>query len=167
MAETRTLLLLRHAEAEATRPGFRDRDRRLSEHGRRQAAAVGETIGTSGLSVDHVLCSSAVRTQETLAGLALPGDATVEITDALYDAGSDSIIELIQTLPESAHCALVVGHAPGVPSVVHELADPATSDPAAWALVSTRYPAATLTVLKVADWADLEGARLMSTSLAQ
>jgi Histidine phosphatase superfamily (branch 1) len=93
VSETRTLLLLRHAEAEETRPGSRDRDRRLSERGREQAAAVGETIRSAGWAVDHVLCSPAERVRETVAGLELPEDVEVEVVDALYDAGSDNIIE--------------------------------------------------------------------------
>lgn len=151
---TRTLLLLRHAEAEATRPGFRDRDRRLTERGLEQATAVGGTIRTAGWAVDHVLCSPAVRTQQTLAGLALSGQPTVELVDALYDAGSDSIIELIQTLPASAACALVVGHAPGVPAVLRELGG-----------TVNRYPPASIATLTVADWGRLDGSRVVRVEL--
>lgn len=126
---------------------------------------MGETIRTAGLSVDHVLCSSAVRTRETLAGLQLPARTTVEFVDSLYDAGTDSIVELIETLPDGAHCALVVGHAPGVPGVVHELVDAATADPAAWAVVENRYPPATLAVLTVSDWSSLADRRLVAAAL--
>lgn len=165
MSSLRTLLLLRHAEAEATRPGSRDRDRRLSDHGQEQARAVGETIRTAGLSVDHVLCSSAVRTRETLAGLQLPAETAVEFIDSLYDAGTDSIIELIETLPDDAHCVLVVGHAPGVPGVVHELSDASAADPAAWAVVEHRYPPATLTTITLRDWTSLADCRLVAAAL--
>lgn len=161
MSETRTLLLVRHAEAEGTRPGFRDQDRRLSEQGTAQAAALGETIRGAGWPVDHVLCSPAVRARETLAGLELPDSVEVEVIDSLYDAGSDSIIALIQALPDGVRCALVVGHAPGVPAVLHELVDPSTADPAAWSVVATRFPPATVAALTVSDWSGLDGARLL------
>ncbi|HEU5486341.1 MAG TPA: histidine phosphatase family protein [Microlunatus sp.] len=161
MSETRTLLLLRHAEAEATRPGFRDRDRRLTERGNEQAANVGETIRTAAWSVDHVLCSPAVRVQETLSGLGLAEDVEVEVVESLFDAGSDSIIELIRALPDDVRCALVVGHAPGVPGVLAELTDPATADPAAWSVVESRFPTATLAALTVDDWSELSDVRLV------
>ena len=161
MSESATLLLLRHAEAEGTRPGFRDRDRRLTERGREQAAAVGERIRAEGWTVDHVLCSSAVRTRETLAGLGLTGDPLVEVFDGLYNAGGDSIIELIETLPDRARCALVVGHAPGVPGALWELIDQTSAEPAAWSVVSQRFPPATLAALRVDSWSDLANARLV------
>ena len=101
----------------------------MSEQGREQAAAVGETIRSAGWAVDQVLCSPAVRVRETVDGLELPEDVEVEVVDSLYDAGSDGIIELIQALPDHVRCALVVGHAPGVPGVLHELVDPSTADP--------------------------------------
>ena len=160
-AKSTILLLLRHAEAEATRPGFRDRDRRLTERGREQAATVGERIRAEGWTVDHVLCSSAVRTRETLAGLTLTEDPVVEVFDGLYNAGSDSIIELVETLPDQARCALVVGHAPGTPGVLWELIDQTSAEPAAWSVVSQRFPPATLAVLKVDSWSDLANARLI------
>lgn len=166
VTETRLLLLLRHAEAEATRPGFGDRDRRLTEHGQQQAAAVGETIRAAGWAVDHVLCSAAVRTRETLAGLALPTAVPVELVDGLYDAGSTSIIELVESLPHAVRCPLVVGHAPGVPGVVHELVSgPDRADPAAWSVIATRFPPATLAALRVAAWPELPGAHLVHASL--
>jgi phosphohistidine phosphatase len=159
--ETRTLLLLRHAEAEATRPGFRDRDRRLTERGNEQATNAGETIRTAGWPVDHVLCSPAVRVLETLTGLGLSEQVEVEVVESLLDAGSDSILELIRSLPAHVRCALVIGHAPGVPGVLAELVDPATADPAAWAVVESRFPPATLAALTVDDWSDLSDVRLV------
>lgn len=136
------------------RPGFRDRDRQLTEHGQQQAVGVGELIRSAGWTVDHVLCSPAVRTQQTLAGLALVGQPAVELVDALYDAGSDGIIELIQTLPETAAGALVVGHAPGVPAVLHELGGRVT-----------RYPPASLAAVTSTAWADLDSAQVVRVEL--
>ena len=159
--ESAILLLLRHAEAEATRPGYRDRDRRLTERGRTQAKAVGDAIRAEGWHVDQVLCSPAVRTRETLAGLALGEGPTVEVIDGLYNAGSDSIVELIETLPDKVRCTLVVGHAPGTPAVLWELIDQTTADPAAWSVVAGRFPPATLAALTVDSWSELSGARLV------
>ena len=133
----------------------------MTECGRTQAKAVGDAIRVEGWVVDHVLCSPAVRTRETLAGLTLAGDPTVEVIDGLYNAGSDSIIELIETLPDRARCALVVGHAPGTPGVLWDLVDETSADRQAWSLVATRFPPATLAVLTVDAWSEPASARLI------
>lgn len=154
------LVLLRHAEAEATRPGHRDRDRRLTSHGRDQAGAAGAAIRAHGWIIDHVLCSPAVRARETLDGLGLAAEVEVEIVESLYDGGSDGIIELIRTLPAQVRCGLVVGHAPSVPGVLHQLVDASRAAPSAWSAVESRFPPATLAAVVVDHWPDLNSARL-------
>ena len=161
--ERRLLLLLRHAEAEPTRPGHRDRDRRLTERGHSQAAAVGHAIRSHGWSVDHVLCSAAVRAQESLQDLALGSDPDVEILESLYDAGSDCIIESIRLLPDGVRTALVVGHAPAVPGVLHELVDPSTAEASVWSKIESRFPPATLAAMAVSGrWDRLEVTSLIA-----
>ena len=122
---------------------------------------MGDVIRAEGWTVDQVLCSSAVRTRETLAGLELGERPTVEVIDGLYNAGSDSIVELIETLPDTVDCALVVGHAPGVPGALWDLIDQTTADPAAWSVVAGHFPPATLAAIRVDDWSGLSGARLV------
>jgi phosphohistidine phosphatase len=166
---TRTLLLLRHADTEATRAGHRDRDRRLTTIGEQQARAVGAFLADRELAVDQVLCSSAVRTQQTLQLLALgvtDHPARFDITDRLYDAGTDTLIEEIRALDETSRVALLVGHAPALPGVVYELADPDTSTPEASAAIADRFPAATLARLQFeGEWSELGGAALVEVRL--
>jgi phosphohistidine phosphatase len=160
---TKTLFLLRHAQTEDTRPGGRDSDRRLTSAGEAQARAVGEWLRDQP-AVDVALCSTAVRTRQTLAACA--PNARAEFLDALYNDGSDALLAAIRELPETVEAALVVGHAPAVPGLVHELTDPQTSDPAAVAAIDSRYPAATLAVLAFEDtWADLTSAALVRVRL--
>lgn len=144
----RTLLLLRHATAERSHPGGHDADRRLSALGRTEAAGVGAFLRGSGLQVDHVLCSPAVRTRETLEQLAL-GSGTetpvVDLVPRLYAAGPEELVELLSGL--TATTVLVVGHAPAVPEAVALLAGPGSS-PGAGAAIASRYPPGTLTHLR-------------------
>jgi phosphohistidine phosphatase len=154
---TRTLLLLRHASAEDARPGARDSERRLTDHGREQAAALGRWLARLP-EIDAAICSTAVRARETLDRCA--PSAPADYVGALYNAGADTIIELVRALPDQVQCVLVVGHAPGIPGAAFELADPQHSDPAALAALD-RYPAATLAVLTFhGTWPDLVTARL-------
>jgi phosphohistidine phosphatase len=160
----RRLMLLRHAQTENVRPGSRDRDRRLTEDGERQAIAVGEYLRGVGVGIDLLICSSAARAQQTaeLLGLAAP----IEVSDQLYNAGGETILTLIGEVEDDAERVLLVGHAPGLPWVAGALADPETSDPEALATIEYRFPPATLAILDVAEtWAELEHAALVAVRL--
>jgi phosphohistidine phosphatase len=161
----RTLLLLRHATTEGVRPGYPDSARRLTPEGEQQAAAVGEHLAGHGTRLDVVLCSPATRVRQTVAALQV--SAPVVVIDALYEAGSDEIIDMVRTLDDVVEQALVVAHAPGLPATVRELADPASSDPRALTTIERRFPAATLATLTIdGPWAELRAAALVSVRLA-
>jgi phosphohistidine phosphatase len=165
---TRTLLVLRHAQTEDVRPGGHDIDRRLTSHGEEQARAVGAYLRQQGLAIDHVLCSSAVRARQTLELLDLPPVASdhTDVSEAYYNAGSDSLIEAVRALPDGCDTALLVGHAPGLPGVAYELVDPESSDPSAWAAIQHRFPAAALARLEWSGgWDDVGAARLVGVRL--
>ena len=126
MDQRRILLVLRHAQTEDVRPGSRDNERRLTPDGERQAREAGDYLRTRNIAIDAVLCSSAVRAQQTLQLLKiddqLPANR-VEIADRFYNAGADTLINAVRELPVDCRVALVVGHAPGAPGLVHEMAD--------------------------------------------
>jgi phosphohistidine phosphatase len=160
----RSLLLLRHATTESVRPGHGDLARRLTPEGEREAEGLRRHLSDAGIRFDLVLCSPATRAQQTLQGLA--ATAPVVLSDRLYEAGGDEIIDVVRELPDDVRHLLVVGHAPGLPAVVHELADPEVSDPQALASVRWRFPPATLAALEFdGAWLDLERAALVSARL--
>jgi phosphohistidine phosphatase len=160
MAEHRTLWLLRHAHTEDSRPGHKDADRRLTSRGEDQARGVGEVLGSEGVRVDAVLCSSALRARQTLTLLGV-SSPTSDVAERYYTAGTDSLIEAIRELPDEVTTALIVGHAPALPGVAYELADREISEPAAWDAIDGQYPAATLARLDFdGTWANLDSAAL-------
>ena len=59
------LMLLRHAKSEKAEPGMRDRDRRLNDRGRKDAARIAAYMVQQALLPDRALVSSAQRTRET------------------------------------------------------------------------------------------------------
>ncbi|MFX4274060.1 SixA phosphatase family protein [Propionibacteriaceae bacterium Y1685] len=154
-----TLLLLRHAKAADFAPGRSDSERPLTDRGHQQASGVGEAL--SGTRVDHVLCSPAVRTQQTTEGLGLNCD--IELAEGLYNAGSDTILALIAEVDESVDTLLVVGHAPGIPALAHDLAG-SDSDSTAMATIERGYPPATLARIEIdGTWAEPGTTRLVET----
>jgi phosphohistidine phosphatase len=157
------LLLLRHAEAGNQPSGGRDIGRPLTARGERQAREVGAFLREQGLRVDHALCSSAARAQQTLAALQLSLPASnVRVSEDYYNAGVDTLLEALRMLPADCAVALLVGHAPGVPGVAFALANPHTSDPAVMTTLEQRFPVAALARLEGAGrWKDVVEATLV------
>jgi phosphohistidine phosphatase len=169
MNQRRTLLVLRHARTEDTRPGSKDSERRLTPDGERDALNVGEYLRIQGITVDTVLCSSAARARQTLELLKLGDQLSpdrVDIADRFYNAGTDPLINAVRELSDDCHVALLVGHAPGAPGVVYELTDPATSTPEAVEVIEGRFPAAAVAQLEFdGAWSGIEAASLVAVRM--
>ncbi|HEY9291412.1 MAG TPA: histidine phosphatase family protein [Microlunatus sp.] len=158
MARVHTLLLLRHAQASDSAVGVRDSDRSLTDYGIDQAVEVGNAIRGRGLSIDLVLCSSAIRTRQTWSALGL--DSKVEFSDEIYNAGSDTLFELVGQLDEQVGTAMIIGHGPGIPRLAVDLSG-AESDQRSLDVINSRFPTATLVEIEVdVAWADLQVGRL-------
>lgn len=163
MADHR-LLLLRHAQAADSVPRVRDHERPLTEFGIEQAVAVGAAVRSRGLVINHALCSSATRTRQTWSALSI--DADVEYSDSIYNAGSESILELIKLLDENIHSAMIIGHGPGLPTLAAQLAGPG-SDQHAVAMINSHFPVATIAEYEVDQpWSELVDGRLRWLRLA-
>ncbi|CAN5838675.1 histidine phosphatase family protein [soil metagenome] len=156
----RLVIVVRHAKSEHS--GVRDRDRRLTERGRGDAssaaAAVGAALGGSAASGEVVaLVSSSARTYETWQQLAarLPVAVDERVSDELYDAGIDDVVDLVARLDDGVSAAIVVGHNPTMQATVHTLAG--GGDPGALALLGERgFPTASVAVLAhEGEWSEL------------
>ncbi len=112
------LLLLRHAPAERARPGAPDHERPLSDPGRADAAAIGETMAERGERPDVVLCSTSQRTRQTWGLLhpELPQAPEPRFLRELYDGGN--YLAVLQRDGGDAASLLLIGHNP----TIHELA---------------------------------------------
>jgi phosphohistidine phosphatase SixA len=108
----KTLLFLRHAQAEAS--AAHDRDRTLTEAGRDAARRVGRFIGMVGPTPDLIFTSTAVRARETLACAREEGhwSAPIHAADGFYETAPRKLLEDIQFAPEPAATLLLIGHEP-------------------------------------------------------
>lgn len=108
------LILLRHGKAERSAAGG-DIARRLTDRGRRDAAIMAGVLKDAGLIPDLVLVSSAARTQDTWAAVRpnFP-DAKVEHRRDLYLASELTLWSLAESLGETAHTVMIIGHNPGL-----------------------------------------------------
>lgn len=110
------LLLMRHAKSDRSDEALADFDRPLAERGRAAASRMGRHMTALGLAPQRILCSSALRTRETLALLlpALAEDCDIRIDHALYEAGEDETIDVVRGHGVAAGTLLVIGHEPGL-----------------------------------------------------
>jgi phosphohistidine phosphatase len=143
-----TLHLLRHAKSSWDDDSLADHQRPLSPRGVRDAKRLGKHLGTLPAPPDLVLCSSAVRTRQTLDLVTSSlGGAAVHVEDGLYGASAGDLLGFLRGLPEPAHSALVIGHNPGIQDLTLDLAAPGPLLDA----VSVKFPTCALATLALGD----------------
>lgn len=121
------LILFRHAKSSWANPGAADFDRPLNKRGRKAAPAMAAWLASRDWHPDVVLCSAALRTQETLA-LIRPALAprVVRIERDLYLASAATLLRHVERLDPEFSRALLLAHNPGLEVLAHEL-DPGNS----------------------------------------
>ena len=130
----RQLWILRHAEARPTPPpGGRDRDRPLTDRGRRDAADLGARLASGRPPLDApvlvlpevALVSAAARTVETagLVGEGLGGRLRTETYLSLYSAEPETVLVYLREVAGDPRSVLVVGHNPTVSHLAFDLLD--------------------------------------------
>lgn len=111
------LILWRHAEAEDARAGQDDLDRALTAGGRKQAARVGAWLDKHLPGDTRVLCSPALRCQQTALGLGRRYDLQQELAPGATTAD----ILRVTRWPGAGTPLLVVGHQPVLGQVLAQL----------------------------------------------
>ena len=111
---------------------------------------------------DLVLCSSALRTRQTLERMTSAfGEAEVLVEDELYGAGDDELLERLHRVSEGLQTVALIGHNPGI----SDLAIAVAGNGADVDRMRSKFPTGTLAVLEFdGPWRDLGpgGARLTS-----
>ena len=125
---TQRWILVRHAKSDWNDPTLGDKDRPLNARGRKAAKLLGEKFLELDYVPERVLCSSAVRTQQTLKGLmqswaqyseqALP---EVLYFDELYLAAPEAIRRIYEEHSGTRARVLMIGHNPGMELLASEL----------------------------------------------
>lgn len=113
-----TLIVVRHAKADSP-PGVPDAERPLAARGRRDARDAGAWLRAGGHLPDRVVCSTALRTRQTLGGLGL--DAPAGFDERVYANDAGDILDLLREQPGEAATLLLVGHNPAAHRLVFDL----------------------------------------------
>jgi phosphohistidine phosphatase len=143
------LYVLRHAKSSWDDAGLNDFDRPLNDRGQQAAPMMGRVMRDKGFVPDAIVASPALRAKTT-AQLARSGgefDAEMRFDDRIYEAGAQTLIDVISEIADSAASALIVGHNPGMEGLVRTLTGKITAMPtAALAVID----------LDIEKWADAE-----------
>lgn len=148
---SRTLVVMRHAKSswKTNEPDIR---RPLSARGTRDAVVAGQALAR--LDLDLVLCSPALRAQQTWQCLRLGGAVCddVRVVDRLYGATSDTVLDEVHHVADAVRHLLLVNHEPTVSDLVLRLARPS----ALTAEVDAKFPTAAMAVLRFeGSWSTL------------
>ncbi|MCO6456867.1 MAG: histidine phosphatase family protein [Pirellulaceae bacterium] len=119
-----TLLILRHAKSDWDDPSLADHDRPLNKRGRRDAPRIGRLLVERSLVPRQVFTSSAVRARATAemvvqeCGIA---ESQVVVAPQLYLAGPETYLDYLRWHAVADGPVMVVGHNPGLESLLHVL----------------------------------------------
>ena len=165
MSDHRTIVVMRHAKAEADGPT--DFERRLAERGMADAREAGEWLAARGMEPDLALVSAAVRTQQTWEALAEGAGWDVELAtydESLYAAGPETALDVVRGTDDAVRTLVLVGHNPTVATLAQVLDDGEGDEEASTQMV-LGYPTSAMTVLELqGSWAELDeaGARVVA-----
>ena len=156
-----TLSLLRHAKSSWADPSQDDFDRPLNERGAEAAPRMGAFMARNKIAPGLVLCSTAVRTRQTLAHVLphLPADTEVSYEDGLYLATAIELLALVRKTDATVSHLMLVGHDPGMHDVTTRLAG--SGDPNLLAALAAKFPTSGLAMLAfdVQTWTDIAPGR--------
>ncbi|MGW4897676.1 SixA phosphatase family protein [Kitasatospora sp. NPDC004240] len=154
--QTRRIVFLRHAKS--SRPeGVEDHERPLAERGRGDAPRAGRWLADSGVGLDLVLCSTALRCRETweLASAELPVPPRTVFEGRVYDASAGELIALLREVPEEVSALVLVGHNPSMQELAAALPGEGEGDLLA-RLDDSGFPTAAIADLTfTGPWRDL------------
>ena len=108
------LYLFRHAQAQQNLNN--DRVRKLTSQGELEVRQVAEQFRIKNIVPNITLCSTAVRTIQTLDRLQMHSHINfkIEYVDALYNIALDALVNFIRTIDDHNVSTMIVGHNPTI-----------------------------------------------------
>ncbi len=116
------LYLLRHADAQRTTSG-NDSKRFVSTKGIQELERLTSFLLSSGLKLDAVFCSSALRTKQSWEFLknSLGLETKFQLIEELYNPLPDEIIKFINNVDNSYNSILIISHNPVISQTANDL----------------------------------------------
>ena len=114
------LYLIRHAKSSWDNPGLNDFDRPLNKRGKRDAPFMGKILSDKKISPGIVYSSPAKRAWKTAKEICKKINFPVEDIikkETIYEASTDELLQIIQSIDEKIQSAFLFGHNPGLTSL--------------------------------------------------
>ncbi len=119
----KTLYILRHGKSSWDHVGMSDYDRPLLKKGESRTQKVSKFLEKSKLIPDLIISSPAKRAKQTAKIIAKELNKPMVYDDNLYPGNSLSILDSVYSIDNEINSAMIVGHNPGLTTVVRELMD--------------------------------------------
>lgn len=163
----RELLILRHAKSDWGSGPASDFERPLSRRGKSDAPRVGAWLYREGLVPDHVVSSPAERARQTAVkvckGMEL-SKKRILWEPSIYEADLSALLAVLRGCPSDARTVLLVGHNPGLETLLRYL----VGDDLELAQDGKLLPTASLARVEMPDdWSELEGGCAQMVSITR
>jgi len=124
---------MRHAKSCWKNSDLADHERPLKKRGKNDAKRMGKFLKSKKIVPDLIICSTALRAQETADNLVenLKYKGEVVFTDALYMAEPKDILSAINDHATNRKTVLIIGHNPGSEALLQILTGKVESLPTA------------------------------------
>jgi len=119
----KSLFLLRHAKSSWNDSSLPDFERPLNMRGRNGTELIGTFIKKNEVSPDLILSSPAARARETIELVMKSANmkADLRYDQRIYDASAHVLSEVVSQIEDDKSSVLLVGHNPGMESLLHLL----------------------------------------------
>jgi len=119
----KTLLLLRHAKSSWKDSDIDDHERPLNKRGKKDAPKMGRLLNNEHLLPDLIISSSAKRCRKTTEHVihASGYRGETRISNELYEATADTLVDLFAKQPDEVTRLLLIGHNPGLEELLERL----------------------------------------------
>ena len=119
------LHLIRHAKSESSAEYAQDIERPLCDKGRRDAQLIASRLVDSGIRIDLLCTSPAVRARTTAAVMTdvLAQSYEIRVEEVLYSEGEAAIHEFIKTVDDRITSLAIVSHNPDMTRLANLLGD--------------------------------------------
>src|SRR6266576_332308 len=128
----KTLFLIRHAKSSWDDPALSDKDRPLSDRGRRDAPKMGKRLAKRDVKPDLILSSPARRALTTAEIIAKKLDYKLKhivVDDRLYAGAVHDLLNVVHKLGDKLERVMLFGHNPELTEFAHRLSSEITRMP--------------------------------------
>ncbi len=124
---------MRHAKASWDNASISDFDRPLNQKGLQAAPLMGNIIYKNGFQIDLIISSPAKRAKQTATLVKSSAGIVplVEFEKELYEASPITLLKIISGIHEKHESVLLIGHNPGIQSLIRMLTGEIQSMPTA------------------------------------